>query len=138
MKVLLDTCVIIDFLQKREPFFENAKQIFLMSAKQTFDFFITAKSLLDIYYIIHHTTHSNEAAKLAIQKIIELFSVLPTTGKDCQNALLSDISDYEDAVMVESAKENNIDCIVTRNIKDCRKSDFCVLLPEDFVQKDMQ
>ena len=29
MRVLLDTCVVIDALQSREPFYEEAQEIFL-------------------------------------------------------------------------------------------------------------
>lgn len=29
MKALIDTCVVIDFLQKREPFAATSKEIFL-------------------------------------------------------------------------------------------------------------
>ena len=34
MNVLIDTCVIIDVLQKREPFWEDAKDIFMAVANR--------------------------------------------------------------------------------------------------------
>ncbi|WP_294360970.1 PIN domain-containing protein, partial [uncultured Clostridium sp.] len=59
MKALIDTCIIIDALQERIPFAENAKKIFIASANRHFDGFITAKSIADIYYLIHRYTHSD-------------------------------------------------------------------------------
>ena len=36
MKVLLDTCVVVDVLQKREPFYQNAMDIFLAISLREF------------------------------------------------------------------------------------------------------
>ncbi len=53
MKVLIDTCIIIDVLQKREPFVDDSKDIFLLCSQQLFDGFISAKAMTDIYYLMH-------------------------------------------------------------------------------------
>ena len=49
MKALIDTCIIIDALQSREPFKNDAESIFLRAANKQFDGFITAKSFVPIY-----------------------------------------------------------------------------------------
>lgn len=36
MKVLIDTCVAIDFLQKREPFADDALRLFRAAASELF------------------------------------------------------------------------------------------------------
>ena len=41
MKVLIDTCVAIDFLQKREPFADDALRIFRAAASELFAGYIT-------------------------------------------------------------------------------------------------
>ncbi len=43
MRVLIDTCVIVDALQSRKPFDEVAQRIFIYSANQQFEGYITAK-----------------------------------------------------------------------------------------------
>ena len=63
MKAILDTCVVIDFLQKREPFAPTALQIFRAAAGEQFTGCITAKSATDIYYLTHRCTHSDEKAR---------------------------------------------------------------------------
>ena len=60
MRVLVDTCVIIDALQSRVPFAEAAQKIFIYSANKQFEGYITAKSVTDIYYLTHRLTHSDE------------------------------------------------------------------------------
>ena len=44
MKVLIDTCVAMDFLQKREPFADDALRLFRAAASELFAGYITAKS----------------------------------------------------------------------------------------------
>ena len=50
MKVLLDTNIIVDVLQKREPWFEAGEKIFLAVAGNLITGCVTAKELADIYY----------------------------------------------------------------------------------------
>ena len=134
MIVLLDTCIIIDVLQDRQPFSEDAKTIFIAVANKQVEACITAKSVADIYYITHRATHSDEKSREILSKLFSLFSVLDTTGDDCKKALFSPITDYEDAVMVETAKREGIDYIITRNIKDYSKSSIEVISPTDFLK----
>ena len=134
MRVLLDTCVIIDTLQDRTPFSEDSKQIFLYAANSIFNGYITAKSVTDIYYLVHKSTHDNFKTKEIINKLFSLFDVLDTTGIDCKKAILSETADYEDAVMIESALRDEIDCIVTRNERDYTKSPVKVYTPKQFIE----
>ena len=133
MKVLLDTCVIIDVLQDRAPFSEDGKKLFLYAANKLFDGFITAKSVTDIYYIVHRSTHDKDATIRIIDKLFTLFSVLDTAGIDCKKAALSETNDYEDAVMIETAARCGLDCIVTRNERDFSKSPVKVYTPAQLV-----
>ena len=134
MRVLLDTCLIIDTLQDRAPFSEDSKQIFLYAANGVFDGYITAKSVADIYYLVHKSTHDNSKTKEIINKLFSLFEVLDTAGIDCKKAILSETADYEDAVMIESALREEIDCIVTRNGWDYTKSPVKVYTPKQFIE----
>ena len=135
MRALLDTCVLIDALQSREPFCKSAQTIFLAAASNQFIGCITAKSVTDIYYLTHRSMHDDKAARTVLSKLFTIFDVLDTAGMDCRHAIPSAISDYEDAVMVETAVRTESDCIVTRNGRDFRKSDVPVYTPEEFLQQ---
>ncbi len=133
MRVLIDTCVIIDALQARAPFAEDAQKIFLCSANKIFDGYFTAKSATDIYYLTHRLTHNDNETRKILGKLFTLFNLLDTTSLDCRKAISSEISDYEDAVMVESAIRSEMEYIVTRNVKDYSKSPIKVLNPKEFL-----
>lgn len=133
MRALIDTCIIVDALQNREPFCADAQGIFLAVANNQADGFLTAKSATDIYYLTHRHTHSDKDTRAILNTLFQLFDLLDTAGMDCRRAISSDISDFEDAVMVESAIRSGVNCIVTRNLKDYVKSQIPVYAPADFL-----
>lgn len=134
MKALVDTNVIIDALTGREPFRETAEEIFMLAANQIEDLYITASSVTDIYYLIRKHLHDTEWAKSAIAKLFELFYILDSTAEDCREALLLDMKDYEDAVISCCASRTQMEYIVTRNIKDYKKSKVLAVLPDKFIK----
>ncbi|MCH5324301.1 MAG: PIN domain-containing protein [Eubacterium sp.] len=135
MKVLIDTCIIVDVLQKREPFYIEAMEIFVSVSNRQFVGVLTAKSVTDIYYILRRSIHNEKDVRKVVQTLFNLFGIEDTFSVDCQIALQSSINDYEDAVMVQTAKRIGADCIVTRNLKDYLKSDVPVLSPSQLLDK---
>ena len=100
MRAVIDTCVIVDALQSREPFCKDAQSIFLLCANRQFEGFLTAKAITDIYYLTHRQTHSDKATRDVLTKLCALFGLLDTTALDIRKAISAEISDFEDAVMV--------------------------------------
>lgn len=133
MRAVIDTCVILDYLQCREPFFDDALNIAIGRANNEFEAYITASSLTDLYYIIHRHTHSSIETRRIISDLTVLFGLIDTYAEDCNNALHSEMKDYEDSVMSETAYRIKADCIVTRNIKDYERSRVPAVLPSEFL-----
>ena len=109
MRAIVDTCIIIDALQAREPFAKDAQNVFLAAANNLFLGYISAKAVTDIYYLMHRHTHSDKDSRDTLNKLFTLFDVLDTAGLDCRNAVLSPVSDFEDAVMIETALRNEVE-----------------------------
>ncbi|MBO4623107.1 MAG: PIN domain-containing protein [Bacilli bacterium] len=133
MKVLIDTCVIIDALQKRDPFFQDAQNLLLLAADDDFEGYISAKSAIDVRYIIRKHSHSEIDSRYILNIIYDFLTIIDTTGEDCINALISNNNDYEDAVLFEGAKRSNIDFIITRNTKDYENLGLPAIEPNKFV-----
>lgn len=133
MRVLLDTCVVLDALQNREPFSSAAKSIFLMAANQLYCGYVSAKAVTDIYYLMHRHTHSDKASREVLNKLLILFDILDTAGIDCRRAIPSETVDFEDAVMIETALRSEVDCIVTRNKSDYTHSPVAIYSPDEFL-----
>ena len=76
MKALIDTCVVMDFLQHREPFADDAKAIFRAAACEQFTGCITAKSATDIYYLTHRCTHNDKEARNKLNSLLSIISMV--------------------------------------------------------------
>jgi predicted nucleic acid-binding protein len=118
MKVLFDTCLIIDYLQNRLPFAEEEEPLIEAVARGEIEGFITAKSLTDIYYLTHHVLHDENKTQNVIAELLKIFHLADTTASDCLDALALQSKDYEDAVMSETAKRLKIPYLLTRNVPD--------------------
>ena len=135
MRALFDTCVAVDVLQRREPFWKDAYAAFIAVANRRAQGFLTAKSLTDIYYLTHRQTHDNAQTRNILSSLLVVFDLLDTTAFDCRKALLANTGDYEDAVMIETALRSGMDCIVTRNERDYRQSPLPVYAPSEFLER---
>ena len=135
MRALLNTCVVMDFLQNREPFSLAAKSIFRAAATDWFNSSITAKSATDIYCLTHRCTNSDKESREKLNQLLTILGLLDTTSEDIFHAISSPVSDFEDAVMIETAIRNHMDCIITRNTKDYAKAALPIYTPDEFLAK---
>ena len=135
MKALIDTCVIVDVLQKREPFYQDAMDIVLFVSNRQFSGVLTAKALSAIYYILRRSIHNEDEVRQLLHTLFMLFDVEDTFSTDCQIALSSPIKDYEDAIMVQTAIRTGADCIITRNLRDYKLAPLPIFSPKEFLKK---
>lgn len=133
MKVIIDTNVILDTFQAREPFNKYSNLIISDATLKKFDAFITSKSIADIHYVLHRDTNSEKKTREFLKTVLLFSKILDTTGNECTLAIDSEIKDYEDAIMEQTAYFNNVDVIVTRNKKDFKNSRVPAITPEEFI-----
>ena len=88
-----------------------------------------------ILYFFRRRTRSEKAARQAVQKILQDFTVVSLTGEAIERAYTTVLPDFEDVLQLEAAKAANVDAIVTRNTKHFRQKDVRVLTPEEFVEQ---
>ena len=91
--------------------------------------------MTDIYYLLHRHIHCNEESRKILNKLFVLFGILDTTAEDCRKAVFSEMNDYEDAVMTESAWRYDMDGIVTRNTKDYEKAAVPIFSPKQLLEE---
>jgi len=85
-------------------------------------------------YTLIKEKNPNEA-KTILRKLRLLVDVLPLDDKIIGLALNDDsFTDFEDALQYFSAIENNQDNIITRNLKDFKKSKIPVLTARQFIE----
>lgn len=131
---MIDTCVVLDVLQKREPFWESAYEVLSLVVKQKVQGRIAAKSVTDIYYHMRKAVQSRETASAQLYDLLDIFLIEDTLAEDCRNALAKGYRDFEDGVLAETAKRTKAACIVTRNLKDFEDTDVQAVTPADFLR----
>ena len=128
--IFLDTDIVIDFLIDREPFSDYAAQILSLGEVSKLRIYISALTFSNTYYVLRKfATHRKVIDKL--KKLETITRIVEVNGKSINLALQSSFRDFEDALQYCSAlQQQNIDVIITRNVKDYRDSVLPVMTAE--------
>jgi len=131
-KLLVDTNIIIDLLAKREEFYESAAQLFSLADQKKVELYVCSLSFANAHYILNR--HLNESkVREILRKLKVLVNVISLDSKVLDLALNSDFKDFEDAIQYYAAMESDVDIIITRNLKDFKKSDIPVMTGLQFI-----
>jgi predicted nucleic acid-binding protein len=132
-KVLIDTDVVLDFFFERQPFCDAAAQVFSLCELKRIHGYITPVIFSNVYYLLGQTApHQKVVTKL--NQLLLITDILIIDKNVLLTALASKFNDLEDAIQHYAAlKAKNIDVILTRNIKDYKKSEIGVLTPEHYI-----
>ena len=131
-KVFVDTDIIYDLLAKRDPFYSAAAHLFTLADEGKVQIFISALSLANIHYLISKHQSENQAKQI-LRKFKLLVHITPLNEKIIDLALNSEFEDFEDAIQYFSALQNEIEILLTRNLKDYKKAQISVLTAQDFI-----
>ena len=132
-RLLLDTNILLDFMDPARPESDAAVEVFRRCIGGTCEGFICATSLKDLYYV--GRKHLGEqAARDFYRAFLAAFAVLGIDDTVCRMALDSNEPDIEDAIVRVLAEENDIDFILTRDAEAFRASSVCSLSAATFLQ----
>lgn len=133
MKFLLDTNILIDVYSKREENFEKSFLVYLESLNQENECFISAKSIVDMHYSLKKT-NKKEILLRNIKETIEITTIIDLKLNDLIEAYEINGKDFEDDVLVASAKRAGADIIITRNKIHFSRSGIKVMTPEEYLK----
>lgn len=132
MRVLVDTNVVLDVLLDRRPFAEAATQVFALVEESRIEGFLCATTVTTVDYLLGQALLPKEA-RTALQRLLDLFEIAPVNRPVLEQALRSDIADFEDAVIEQSARLISADAIATRNLTDFEKSSVTAFDPPELL-----
>jgi predicted nucleic acid-binding protein len=131
MRVLIDTNVVLDFLQEREPFAENAARLFERVDAGEIEGFIAATTITNIYYIVRKAAGAI-VAQDAITQILRDLNICVVDRNVLEQAIALNFRDFEDAVQYVCGVVYSVDAIVTRDASGFVGGDIPVMSPEEF------
>ena len=134
IKTFIDTNIFLDILCKREKFVDDALSIFDMAVDNQIELLISDLSIANIKYITRKEIPVDKFYDL-IQTFRPIFTIVPLGTDVIDKALDLRANDFEDALQYFSAVQANVDCLVTRNIKDYGFAKMEVLDSQTFIAK---
>uniref|UniRef100_UPI0026398FD5 PIN domain-containing protein n=1 Tax=uncultured Christiangramia sp. TaxID=503836 RepID=UPI0026398FD5 len=124
----------LDFFFDREPFSEFATDILNLCEENKIKGFTTPVIICNTYYLLRKTAKHD----IVIEKIKQLLTIIDVLKIDKEvvlDSLNSNFKDFEDALQNYSAVKNGkISIVLTRNIKDYKKSELAVMTPETYLR----
>jgi hypothetical protein len=133
-KVFVDKDVCIDLLSGRMPFNKSAELLFSLADTGKIKIYVSSLSFSNIDYVLLSQYSTNHSRQI-IAKFKTLVQVLAVDSKTIDLAIASDFKDFEDAIQYSCAIEHNLTTIITRNLKNYKKSTIKVLTPEIYLTK---
>ena len=133
MKVFLDTNIVIDLLDKREPFYIDAVKLFTLAYQKKITLFVSPMTYATASYL--RRKHGKEGMRKLLNNFRQLSQITTADERVVDAALASSFDDYEDALQYYSALTRNVDVIVTRNKKDFTSASIPVLSPAELLKQ---
>ena len=117
---MLDTNVIVDFLNVRQPFYQAARLLMIGGRVGEFDLWVTSSQFTDLVYLL---SDGGKAARMPevlerLRGLRTFVNVRPVDDGDVDRMLATSWHDLEDALLYQVAVRIKADFLVTRNGAD--------------------
>lgn len=122
----------VDLLVKREPFFQAAQEFFTLVEEGRVVGGVSVLAFDNIHHLVRKLNGA-PGARRAVQEFRAMVQVLAVDEKIIDRALASNFPDFEDAVQYHTALEYGMEAVVTRNLRDFKRSKIPVLTPSDLL-----
>lgn len=132
VKALIDLNVILDVLQRREPFHARSAEVLALTETGQVEGWVAAHSLTTLFYIMARY-HTPEQARVALTDLLAILTVAPVDQNVIRQALGLPYPDFEDAVQMMAAVGCGAEYVITRNPRDFRAGPLPVLQPAELL-----
>lgn len=134
MDVLIDTNIVLDWFLKREPFYDESKNLLNKCWFSNINSYLTVHSICDMSFIIDKKFSTEEKKKL-FQLLLNRNEIIPETKSDIEGFIKNTKwTDLEDGLQMQIAEKCKLDYIITRNISDFEHSQIPAIEPKKFLE----
>ena len=133
-RILVDTNIFLDVLCEREDVVDASEAALNWCVDHPNEAWMAWHSLSNLHFIgLKYVSKSKTEA--FISDMLEIFEISPTDTRSARFARMLPMTDFEDALQVAAAVMVKADFILTRNLKDYKKSPIPAMAPEEFVER---
>ena len=130
MNVLIDANVVFDVVEKRQPHYAASNQVLCLCRRRVLAGMVAYHTIANVFY---------QYGKPAVPFLKEfLLPHVRTVSADSPlviQALAWGMTDFEDALQAAAARANGAAFIISRNVKDFKRSHVPVLTPSDYLAR---
>lgn len=130
-RLFLDTNIVIDVLEAREPYCDDAVQLFTMAYNKKVKLIVSPITYSTAAYLLRK--HGLGEVRRLLTNFRQLSHVATTNEKVVDNSLASKFEDIEDAIQYYTAVNSKADIIITRNGKDFVNSRIPVMTAGEYL-----
>ena len=132
LRVLIDLNLILDVLQRREPFYIASAQVLACAETGLIEGLVVAHTMTTLFYLIVKD-RSTDMARVALTDLLRFLSVATVDHTTVEQALNLPYGDFEDAVQMMAAVQAGAQYIVTRNVQDYQAGPLPAIQPAELL-----
>lgn len=130
-RLFLDTNIVIDLLEKREPFYIDAVRLFTMAYNKQVQLIVSPMTYATAAFLLRR--HGPEGVRYLLSNFRQLSHVATANERIVDDSLASQFNDFEDAMQYYTALKAKANIIITRNGKDFTNSTIPVMNAGEFL-----
>lgn len=134
MDLMLDTNIVLDHIDRREPFYEMSRKVCLLGVAEEANTYVSVSMLTDVFYLLSKD-YGSQVAQDMIERNLSFLQLVGITPEDAREALKARWGDFEDCLVARCAEKIQADYLVTRNVKDFQASSVEVVTPEELFDR---
>ena len=128
--MLIDANVVFDVVEKRQPHYAASNQVLCLCRRRVLAGMVAYHTIANVFY---------QYGKPAVPFLKEfLLPHVRTVSADSPlviQALAWGMTDFEDALQAAAARANGAAFIISRNVKDFKRSHVPALTPSDYLAR---
>ena len=134
MKLFIDANILLDVLQKREPYYHDSSVIWKLCETKQISGCVSTLSFANLVYVMRKEL-SAEQIEETLRALALIFEFVELSISDLNHAAKMKWDDFEDAIQSATAERKHADYIITRNIRDFKKSSVMALTPTELIAR---
>ena len=132
MKVMLDLNVLLDVVQRREPFYAASAGVLTRAVERTDEAYLASHALTTLHYIVTKYA-GRERGDGMVDWVLAHLEIVPQDRAQFVRARGLGCDDFEDAALASAAEAAGCEVIVTRNLADFARSPVTAVTPEELL-----
>lgn len=134
MRAFIDTNVLLDYLNCRAPFFDDAAMIVGLCVDRSIEGIVSSLTLVNCMYIARKM-YARADLFAQLDWMLDVFTVSPIDRQVIKDASALHSADFEDAVQYHSALRCGADCIISRDEAGFKPFPMLRLTPSEFIAR---